>query len=138
LRYYFNIKDEETDVEPQATEEPSTLLPDDTFVTRLLGTDSWSTDTANVSGFVLDAQGQGVPDVLIDIVANDQVVAQVKSGLTGQFDYGELDSAKAATWQLRLPGFPGAPPLQLEIGNGLRYLVEFRAQPRADIPAVIE
>jgi hypothetical protein len=73
-----------------------------------------------------------VPDVLVDILANGQSVAQIKSGLTGQFDYTELDPNLATTWELRLPDYPGAPPLELEIDDGLRYLIEFKAQPAAD------
>jgi penicillin-binding protein 2 len=139
LRYYFNIKDETEEVEPEETETlPGPLLPEATFTARLLGTDTWSSEEASVSGFVLDSAGEGVPEVLIDVMANDQVVAQIKSGLTGQFDYTELDSNLAATWELRLPDFPGALPLRLEIGNGLRYLVEFKAQPAADTPAAAE
>jgi membrane peptidoglycan carboxypeptidase len=134
LRYYFNIKDEE-EAEPEETEEPlPAILPEDTFTTRLLGTDSWSSEKASVSGFVLDSRGQGVPDVLVDVLANGQSVAQIKSGLTGQFDYTELDPNLAATWELRLPDYPGAPPLELEIGNGLRYLIEFKAQPAVNAP----
>jgi hypothetical protein len=73
-----------------------------------------------------------VSDILIDVMANNQVVAQIKSGLTGQFDYTELDPTQATTWQLRLPDFPSAPPLQLEIAPSLRYLIEFKAQPAAE------
>jgi penicillin-binding protein 2 len=135
LRYYFNIKDEEEGAEPEETEEiiPA-IQPDAAFTARLLGTDNGSSEKATVSGFVLDATGQGVSDILIDVMANDQVVAQTKSGLTGQFDYTELDPTQATTWQLRLPDFPGAPPLQLEIAPSLRYLIEFKAQPVADAP----
>jgi penicillin-binding protein 2 len=129
LRYYFNIKDEKEEAQPEETEETlPAILPEATFTTRLLGTDSWSSEKASVSGFVLDAQGQGAPDVLIDVLANGQSVAQIKSGLTGQFDYAELDPSLATTWELRLPDYPGAPPLELEIDDGLRYLVEFKAQ----------
>ncbi len=130
LRHFFNIKDEE-EVEPEETEQPvAAVQPDITvFTARLLGTDNWGSEKASVSGFVLDATGQGVSDVLIDIVANSQVVAQVTSGLTGQFDYTELDPTQATTWQLRLPDYPGTLPLQLEIAGGLRYLIEFKAQP---------
>lgn len=129
LRYYFNIEDEPDEAEPEATEEPiPAILPETTFTSRLLGTDSWSNDNASISGFVLDAGGLGVPEVTIDIRVNDQVVVQIKSGLTGQFDYSELDPNLASTWELRLPDYPDAPPLKLDIDKGLRYLVEFKAQ----------
>lgn len=133
LRYYFNIPEAEEETELEETEE---ILPvvssETTFEVRLLGTDTWSSDKASVSGFVLDAAGQGVPDILIDILVNGQVVAQIKSGLTGQFDYTELDQNLASNWALRLPDYAGAPSLSLEVGNGLRYLVEFKAQPAAE------
>jgi penicillin-binding protein 2 len=130
LRYFFNIKDEEEEATSEETEQPvATIQPGTTFTTRLLGTDSWSSEKASISGFVLDSAGQGVSNILIDVMANDQVIAQVISGETGQFDYTELDPTQAATWQVRLPDYPGAPPLQLEIAGGLRYLVEFRAEP---------
>jgi penicillin-binding protein 2 len=130
LRHFFNIKDEEEETEPEETEQPvAAVQPDTIFIARLLGTDNWGSEKASVSGFVLDPNGQGVSDVLIDVVANSQVVAQVTSGLTGQFDYAELDPTQTTTWQLRLPDYPGTLPLQLEIAGGLRYLVEFKAQP---------
>ncbi|MBE7551920.1 MAG: penicillin-binding protein 2 [Anaerolineales bacterium] len=139
LRYYFNIKDEEEETQTEETGETlPAILPEATFTTRLLGTDNWSNEKASVSGFVLDAQGQGVPDVLVDILANGQSVAQIKSGLTGQFDYTELDPNLATTWELRLPDYPGAPPLTLEIDDGLRYLIEFKAQPAVDTSSVTQ
>lgn len=140
LRYYFNIKDETEEAEPEVAEEPpAAIAPETAFTARLLGTDNWSSDKANVSGFVLDAGGQGVPDVSIEVMTGGQVVAQIKSGLTGQFDYTELDPAQAANWEIRLPDYPGAPSLQLEIGTGLRYLVEFKAEAApATPPAEVE
>ncbi|GAB4410577.1 MAG: penicillin-binding protein 2 [Anaerolineae bacterium] len=135
LRYYFNIPEEEEKAKPEEEEETlPAILPETTFSVRLLGTDTWSSDKASVSGFVLDAAGQGVPDVLVEVLASGQVVAQIRSGLTGQFDYTELDQNLASNWALRLPDYAGAPSLSLEIGNGLRYLVEFKAQPAAGTP----
>ena len=133
LRYYFGIKDnedagEEEETPPEVEQPLTTLSSDSTFTARLLGTDSWDQDGASVSGFVLDENGQGVGDVAIDIIANGDVIAQVVSGPTGQFDYNVLDPSEANTWQLRLANYPTASLLQLEIANGLHYLVEFKAQ----------
>jgi penicillin-binding protein 2 len=133
LRYYFGIEEEE-DVEEEeeapleVEQPPAALSTDSTFTARLLGTDSWLQDGARVSGFVLDENDQGVSDVAIDIITNGNVVAQIVSGPTGQFDYHPLDPAEADTWQLRLSDYPTAPLLQLEVANGLHYLVEFKAQ----------
>ncbi len=130
LRYYFQIKDEAEEIQPAEAEQTATTIqPDTTFTARLLGTDSWGSEQASVSGFVLDSTGQGVGNILIEVMANDQVVAQLTSGETGQFDYTELDPTQTTTWQVRLPDYPGASPLQLEIAGGLRYLVEFKAKP---------
>ncbi|MFC1975193.1 penicillin-binding protein 2 [Chloroflexota bacterium] len=129
LRYYFDIQDEDEETEDTLpeTEEPVTILPSDvTFTSRLLGTDIQDQDGASISGFILDENGQGISDVTIDVMANGEVMAQIISGLTGQFDYNALDPVKATNWQLRLPDYPTTPLLQLEIADGLRYLVEFR------------
>jgi penicillin-binding protein 2 len=131
LRYYFNIPDEDEDEEvetaPAEVDEPVTVVPVDTvFTPRLLATDAWDQDGASISGFILDENGQGISNVTIDVIADGQLMAQVVSGLTGQFDYNELDPTKVTNWQLRLPDYPTTPLLQLEITDGLRYLVEFR------------
>jgi hypothetical protein len=136
LRYYFKIKDEATEEDEAEEEAPAPAVQTDSnFTARLLGTDTWSSDKAGVSGFVLDSTGQGLANTVVEVITGGQVVAQVTSGETGQFDFTELDPTQATTWQLRLPGYPGAPPLQLEVAKGLRYLVEFRAQlPAATAP----
>ncbi len=136
MRYYFGIKGGEEEKQPQKKTTPelpqpitATLTADTAFTARLLGADVWNQAGASVSGFVLNNQGQGVSGVTIDLLANGNVVAQVISGSTGQFDYNKLDPAQTTTWQLRLPDYPAAPLLPLEIAEGQRYLVEFRAQP---------
>jgi penicillin-binding protein 2 len=130
LRHYFDIKQaDEEEPSPAVEEQPVETLQPNSFITaRLLGTDSWAQKGASVSGFVLDEQGQGVSEVAIDIIADGQVVTQIVSGLTGQFDYTALEPGETAVWQFRLPDYPQASLLQLEIANGLRYLVEFKAQ----------
>ena len=82
-----------------------------------------------MSGFVLNEQGQGVANIPIDILTNGQVVAQIATGPTGQFDYLDLNPTVAAVWQLKLPDYPDAPVLQLEVAAGQKYLVEFTARP---------
>jgi penicillin-binding protein 2 len=133
LRHYFNIAEEEEIDTPEAEEETETgVSPESVVLARLLGTDSWRGAGASVSGFVLDSQGQGVTDVPIDIIANGEIVTQIVSGPTGQFDFTELDPALADQWQLRLPDYAEGPLLQLEIAGGLRYLVEFEVQRGAE------
>lgn len=135
LRYYFNIK--EAEIEPTTTqaEEPiAAIQAESSFTARLLGTDNWSSDKASVSGFVLDAAGKGVANILVEVITSGQVIAQLTSSKTGQFDYTELDPAQATSWQLQLPDYPNAPLLQLEVAKGLRYLVEFKAQTSPETP----
>ena len=132
FRYYFGIKDE-TEVTQETAVKASqpltpTLAADATFTARLVGSDSWNQNGASVSGFVLNENGQGVDQVKIDVIANNEVAAQVVTGPTGQFEYNALDPAQATDWQLRLSDYPSAPLLSLEIANQLRYLVEFSAQ----------
>ena len=130
LRHYFNIADEEEADTLGPDEEPDTeLLPERIATARLLGTDSSRGGDASVSGFVLDHRGQGMANVSVDLIANGEIVNQVASGPTGQFDFTELDPAVAGQWQLRLPDYAAEPLLQLEIAGGLRYLVEFELQP---------
>jgi penicillin-binding protein 2 len=128
LRYYFNIEDEEEEVPQEVEEMVGELQPESLITGRLLGTDSWNGEGASLSGFILDEQGLGVANVPIDIMANGEVMAQIVSGLTGQFDYTELDPIEATRWQFRLPDYGETPLLQLEVANGLRYLVEFKAE----------
>ncbi|MBN1221275.1 MAG: penicillin-binding protein 2 [Anaerolineae bacterium] len=146
LRYYFDIPDEEEIEETEETEEVesveaeesgATPLPAGIFTARLLGTDSWREDGASVSGYVLDEDGRGIPNITIDILANGDVVAQVVSGSTGQFDYNGLSPSVAANWQLHLPDYPESQLLQLEVAEGLRYLVEFKSQSAGSADAAI-
>jgi penicillin-binding protein 2 len=129
LRHYFNIAEaEETDtLEDDETE--TELSPERVVSARLLGTDSWRGIGASLSGFVLNSQGEGMANVSIDIIGKGQVMAQITSGPTGQFDFTELDPTIANQWQLRLPDYGETPLLQLEIAEGLRYLVEFEIEP---------
>jgi hypothetical protein len=132
LRYYFNVPDEEEEEEapPEETGPVVGILePESTVTARLLSTDTnWYHDGASVSGFILDAQGLGVPDVTVEVISGGEVLAQVVSGPTGQFDYSGLRPGQPAdTWHIRLPDYPGASSLRLDVADGLRYLVEFEA-----------
>lgn len=138
LRYYFNIPDEEEAGDGQADDETVTEFDLGTkFKARLLGTDSWSRNEANMSGFVLNAAGQGVGNVPVEVLINGEVVAQLVSGETGQFDYSRPDLAADETWQVRLADFPDAPSLMFDAVEGVRYLVEFEAQPPQETAAAI-
>lgn len=128
LRQYFGIEDESEAETTKEEEVVSPLQPETVIKSRLLGTDS-SKQGVTISGFVLDAQGQGVSDVTVEVLANGQVIAQVVSGQTGQFDYVASDWTEPATWLLRLPDYPQSSSLRLEIATHRRYLIEFQAEP---------
>jgi penicillin-binding protein 2 len=128
LRYYFGIPEEEEEEEAADEAELFYPLQNKAVTVRLLGTDIWPQSGANISGFVLDEQGQGLGDVTVQVLAEDAVLAQVISSPTGQFDYNIADASLVRDWQVRLADYPAAPALSLEIVNGLRYLVEFKAQ----------
>jgi penicillin-binding protein 2 len=134
LRYYFDVKDEEPEIgdEEEEEEAASILSPASIVTARLLGADSWNGDGASVSGFILDEQDQAIADVTVDLIAKGEVMAQVVTGATGQFDFIELDPEVTYLWQLRLPDYAETPLLRLEIVDGTRYLVEFEVQPSVD------
>jgi penicillin-binding protein 2 len=134
LRHYFGI-----DETPQ--ESPTTEPEDETTDSasapmlrgRLLGTDSWNAKAAAVFGYVLAETGQAMPGVAIDLWANGEIVGQMTTDELGRFSYEHLDPELARTWQLELADYPRTPLLQLEIAEGLRYLVEFTTQPEPEI-----
>lgn len=131
LRHYFGIEDEPDSVEETTAidEEDETEAAVFNFEGRLLATDLLPETNGGVgiSGFVVDGEGQGLTNVTVDILAGDEVVAQMISGPGGQFDHIGSAPESATTWQLRLPTYGPEPLLQLEIAEGLRYLVEFRS-----------
>lgn len=90
-----------------------------------------------MSGFVLNAAGQGVSDIPVEVLINGEVVAQLISGETGQFDYSRPDLVNDETWQVRLADFPDAPSLMFDAVEGVRYLVEFEAQPPQETAAAV-
>jgi penicillin-binding protein 2 len=129
LRHYFNIKDEaEVEDTPVADERSDELPSKRSFSVRFLGADGWTEDGASISGLVLDEQGHGLGDIAVDVIADGQVVAQLMTGESGQFEHNDFEATRADIWQLRLPAYPDSSLLRLDIANGLRYLVEFEAQ----------
>jgi hypothetical protein len=125
LRYYFGF--EQLDDEPDNIISKEEIAANRVFNSRLLGSDSYPGSTVAISGFVLDEQGRGIPEVAIDLVADGEIVAQIFSGPTGQFDYNTIDPQLADTWQLRLADYPGATPINLAPSLGMRYFIEFQA-----------
>lgn len=132
LRYYFGLEpQEETDEslagspqrESTGAESPSAEA---VFVPRLLATDSWGGGGAAVTGHVLSNDGSPIPDVTINILAADELVAQVISGPTGQFDFNAIDPVRGRRWQLELADYLDTPPLVFDTEVGTRYMVEFQ------------
>ncbi|MDM8521494.1 penicillin-binding protein 2 [Anaerolineales bacterium HSG6] len=130
LRHYFGIDQEPVIADDEEDDEPTeTEVVTSTYTARLMASDTWVTEGSGVSGFIVDEHGQGVSEIIIEISAAGDVVAEIVSNETGQFDYLEMNDEQARFWQLRLPDYPTSAPLQLEITNGLRYWVEFEEQP---------
>ena len=129
LRHYFGIEEQEAQTVETEEEATPALQANSVVTARLLGTDSWRGQGASVSGHLVDEQGRGIAEVTVDLMANDEIVAQTMSGTTGQFDFTELDPTQARVWRLRLPDYAERPLLQLIIDDGLRYLVEFEVKP---------
>ncbi len=131
LRHYFGLEpEEEEDEEPTSTSEASdseaTSATELDVVPRLLGTDSWGAGGASVTGYVLDDDGSPLPGVAINILAEEEPVAQIVSGSTGQFDFNAIDPVRTRRWQLQLADYPSASPLILDAEIGYRYMVEFQ------------
>jgi penicillin-binding protein 2 len=125
LRYYFGLEpEEETEASFPSFAEPPPAGT--TFTPRLLGTDSWGGGGASVTGYVLMDDGLPIPGVQIDILAEDELVAQVVSGPTGQFDFNAIDPARTRRWQLELAEYPGTLPLLFDAETGYRYMVEYQ------------
>jgi penicillin-binding protein 2 len=140
LRHYFRIAEEETEMVEAEEEDRPALQPNSVVTARLLGADSWRGEGASVSGHLVDEQGRGLAEVTIELIANNEVVAQTMSGMTGQFDFTNLDPVQTRVWRLRLPDYAETPLLQLIVDQGLRYLVEFEVQPgeQPELPEVEE
>jgi hypothetical protein len=132
LRYYFGLEPEEEPEEPVPA-PPGPPPPGTTFVGRLLGTDGWGEGGAALTGFVLDRNGMPIPGVAVDIVADldapfeDELVARVVSGPTGQFDFNAIDPTRAGRWRVELAEYPTTHPLVFDAGAGYRYTVAFQS-----------
>jgi hypothetical protein len=124
LRYYFGLEPEEEE-EPDSTSE-ETASAELGFVPRLLGTDSWGAGGASVTGYVLGENSAPMSGVAINILVENELVAQVVSGPTGQFDFNAIDPVRARRWRLELNDYPDTPPLTLDAEIGYRYMVEFQ------------
>ena len=103
---------------------------------------------------VLDENGVGMSGVTVDLIMGNTAlpgsqaitatqtisgttdtsdIVQVVSGSNGQFDYNGIDPSIVPRVQLHLTDYPESPYLPLEVAEGLRYLVEFRAQQPAGL-----
>lgn len=126
LRYYFGIDKGQTEDEPVEPSEPAAVTGNQ-FSAQFLGSDSVPGSTAAISGFVLDAQGRGVQDAVVNLIADGEVYARIVSGPTGQFDYNAIDPQIAESWQVELADYATVTPLTLSFIAGNRYLIEFKA-----------
>ncbi len=138
LRYYFGLEPEKETDKPAST--AAKLPPVGTpFTARLLGADRWGGGGAAVTGYVLDSAGLPIPGVTINVFADvgsppdaqsvpgNELVAQVISGPTGQFDFNAIDPARTLHWRFELAGYPNAQPLVFDAETGTRYIVEFQS-----------
>jgi len=127
LRHYFGLEPEnEEAVAPEAS--PELPSADTAFTPRLLGTDQWGGGGAAVSGYVLNQDGSPLADVRISVLAEDEPVAQVVSGQSGQFDFNAIDPLRTRRWRLELADYPQSPSLVFDVELGYRYIVEFQAK----------
>lgn len=125
LRYYFGLQpEEEGGKSPQPT--PGATAGVLSFIPRLLGTDAWGGGGASVTGYVLQADGSPLAGVGVNILADGEMVAQVTSGPTGQFDFNAIDPARTPRWHVELADYGATLPLDVQ--TGYRYLVEFQAK----------
>jgi penicillin-binding protein 2 len=127
LRYYFGLQPPE--VTEESTPELESMPVESSFVARLLGSDTWGGGSAAVTGFVFGSDGSPLAGVAINLLAGRELVAQVVSGPTGQFDFNAVDPARALQWQLQLADYLNAPILSVDVQAGYRYMVEFQAEP---------
>ncbi len=127
LRHHFRLDNAQTET-PEDTaptgQEPIATAP---FAGRLLGSDTFPGSLAAVNGFVRDAHGQGLAGVVVNIIANNEIIAQVSTGLNGQFDYNNIQAELAASWQIQLADRIDVLPITLAVSPGTRYFIEFQA-----------
>ncbi len=126
LRYYFGIDHPVTE-ETAPSDNAADTVVNSSFSAILLGADTFAGNQSAVNGFVLDKNGKGIADMTIDVVADGEIVAQLVTGNTGQFDYNALDPGLAEKWEVRLADFPATNPIQLSVQRATRYFVEFQA-----------
>ena len=125
LRYYFGIDSlDETLDNQQATEEEP--VPNPAFKPRLLGSDQYAEQVAAINGFVLDEEGNGLASVAVDLIADGEIIVQLVTGPTGQFDYNTLDSRQVSQLEVQLSTYPMTHPLKLTISASTRYYLEFQ------------
>jgi penicillin-binding protein 2 len=127
LRYYFGLETQE-ETDESAFTSPELLPAGADFFPRLLGTDRWGGGGASVTGYILGDNDAPIGGVTINVLAEDEPVAQIVSGPTGQFDFNAIDPARARRWQIALADYPNAAPLILDAETGYQYIVEFQAR----------
>lgn len=124
LRYHFKIDTLDADTQADLDEDDQRLLQQ-RFVGRLLGTDVYPGQFASLSGIIVDAQGNGVSGINVELKAGENVLTRLVSGEAGQFAYNEVPSTLTQTLQVNLPDAPSSVPVSLDVSGGTRYLLEF-------------
>ncbi len=132
LRYYFGIDKLEEDADTAQAESDS-VAPKN-FSARLLGSDVYGSAGAAIHGFVLDEQGQGLPQILVSLSADGEEIAQLPTGANGQFDFNDIAIQLGDNWQISLADYPAAGAIELSLDGGTRYFVEFQAMETGDAP----
>ena len=124
LRYYFGLdrEVEEADQNPKT----ATLAEDAQFHAHLLGIDTLLGNAAAVSGYVFDQRGEGLGNLTLDILGDDQLIAQVTTNLNGSFEYNTIDPSLFEMIKVQPTNYQTPEPLEIAVNQGMRYYLEFQ------------
>lgn len=129
LRHYFDL--EEPEEQSTATkdtkkkQDAAKLAGNRDFRARLLGADAWSGEGASIFGYVVGADGKGLPNLTVALEAKDEPVGELHTAEDGAFTYDVPNPKEIPELTLRLVDYPQTKPLKLSIAGGHRYLVQF-------------
>jgi len=127
LRQHFGFDDAQVETPDDTAGAGQSPLAAGHIAPRFLGSDAFPGPLSAVNGFVRGTHGEGLPGVVVNILAGDELITQVSTGLNGQFDYNNIQSELADSWQIQLADRPDVPPITLAVSPGTRYFIEFQA-----------